>query len=155
MSIDGFYVPLKLQQQYGFESSECECIYRDVDVIVTNASGYSKLRTIELSFGKSVYIIKKDMTLTSHSNKTENKPLTIEELEERNNGVTLIVGNDRKLISSLFHKSWIDEITICLFPVLLGKGKRLFPSLLNRSKWNVKGRQLYDSGITAIHLNKI
>lgn len=61
LSIDGFYVPLKLQQQYNFDSSEYENCYRSADVILTNISGLKDLREIELKLGNPAYKIQKDM----------------------------------------------------------------------------------------------
>lgn len=153
LSMDGFYVPLKLQQQYNF-IPEYKDFYKNADIILTNIGGLKDLQAIELDFGKPAYKIEKDMSLASTCNPLEKKPLSIEELRNGNNGVTLITGDNRKLINSLFLKGWVDEIDICLFPVLLFKGKRLFPALPEYSAWNVKRHQLYDSGITAIHYYK-
>lgn len=154
LSIDGFCIPSKLLSQYNFDSLKYEDFYSNADIILTNIGGLKKLRVIELKLGKPVYKIKKDMSLAPAFNTIEKKTLSIEELRNGNKGIMLLIVDSRNLINTLFQKGWIDEMNICFFPVLLSKGKRLLSSLPNYSEWNVKGRLLYDSGITAIHYYK-
>ena len=122
LSIDGFYVPLKLQESYGIAFSEYDSFYKDVNFILKDMDGYQELQKSEENF--------------------EGK-------------VILVIGNNRKLISYLLLRNLITDITVCTFPVWLGKGKRLFPVISNQnSKWETKERHFYDSGVTIVRYQK-
>lgn len=150
MSIDGLCVPQKIQKLFGFNISQFEEACRNVDAIVTNKSEYKNLREIELDCGKPVYVLRKDGSLVLPDSTTENKPSTIEELQDEGKKNIAIIGNNRELLNILLNKDRVDEIVIYQFPLLLGKGKRPFPALPEHSLWKVKSRQLYDTGITAL-----
>jgi dihydrofolate reductase len=45
---------------------------------------------------------------------------------KRENGPSLVTQGSTELIQALLAKDLIDEISICTFPVVLGKGKKLF-----------------------------
>ena len=151
MSIDGLHVPLKIQQLCNFHITACEDLYRDTGTVLTTAGQYKAFREIELNYGKPVYICKKDTSLVCKDGITGNKPLTIQELEKQGGDAILILGNSRELITTLLNNNRVDEIILCIFPVILGKGKRIFPALPDYSLWKIKKRQLHDSGMTVIH----
>lgn len=154
MSMDGFYIPLKESQRLcNFDVSEYAEFCREADAVLTTVTEYKKMREIELTHGKPVYMIKEDTSLALEKETTGNNPLTIEELQKSGKENILITGNCRNLISSLLNKNRVDEINTILFPVILGRGKRIF-STLPLSLWKVKSRQLSDLGITAIQYNK-
>lgn len=152
--MDSFYVSLKESQRlYNFNIPEYAEFCQEADAVLTTVSEYKKIREIELTHGKPVYMIKQNTSLTLEKETTGNNPLTIEELQNDGKENILIIGNCRNLINSLLNKNQVDEIDIVLFPVILGKGKRIF-SALPFSLWKVKSRQLSDLGITAIQYNK-
>lgn len=150
MSIDGFYVPQKIQKLFGFNTSQYEEVCRDMDAVLTNQSEYKNVREIELDCGKPVYVIRKDRSIVLPGSTTENRLLTIGELHNEGKKNIVIIGNNSELVNILLNKACVDEIVTCLFPVILGKGKRAFSALPGYSVWKVKSRQLYDAGITAI-----
>lgn len=152
-SIDGLHVPLKLQQLCNFNISACEELFRDIGAVVTTPGEYKTLWEIEFDHGKPVYICKKDTSLVWKNGTTENKSLSIQDLQKQGKDTILILGNNRALITSLLNDNRINEIILCIFPVILGKGKRTF-SALPESLWKVKSRQLLDCGTTAIHYYK-
>lgn len=147
-SIDGFYVPQKLQRSFDFEASQYEHFCRDADAILTENSEYKNLREIELDCGIPVYAIQKDYSLVKDA---ESRSLTIDQLQDKEKETIVVVGDNRGLVSVLLNKDCVDEIVIYLFPLILGKGKRAFSALPEYSIWKVKSRQLYDVGITALH----
>lgn len=154
MSMDGFYVSLKESQRlYNFNIQEYAEFCQEADAVLTTVSEYKKIREIELTHGKPVYISLQDTSLTLEKETTGNSLLTIEELQKDGKENIFIMGNCRKLINSLLNKNRVDEIYTILFPVILGKGKRIF-SALPFSLWKVKSRQLLDSGINIIQYNK-
>ena len=151
LSIDGFCVPQKLQELFGFNASQYENLCLDADAVLINKDEYMNLREIELDCGMPLYVIQKDCSLMSDD---ESRRLTIGDLESEGKKNIVIIGNKPTLIYSLLNNDQLDEISICQFPVILGKGKRIFPALLEYSLWKVKSRQLFDSCITIIHYHK-
>ena len=147
LSIDGFFVPQKWQRSFGFDASQYEHFCRDADAVLTDKSEYKNLREIELNCGIPVYAIQKDCSLVRNG---ESRSLIIDQLENEDKKTIVVVGNNRRLTSALLNKACANEIVICLFPLILGKGKRPFPALPEHLVWKVKNRQLYDIGITAL-----
>lgn len=56
-----------------------------------------------------------------------------------------LVGGGR-LVASLLSEGLVDEMRICVFPVLLGDGIRLFAGHAFVSEWRTKGVRAYPSG---------
>lgn len=150
LSIDGFYVPPKLQKLFGFDALQYKSFCRDADAVLTDKSEYKNLRVIELDYGLPVYVMQNGYSVL-YENNNESRSITIDELENKGKKNIVIIGTNRKLVGFLVNKACVDEIGIYLFPLILGKGKRIFPALPEYSLWKVKSRQLYDSGITALH----
>lgn len=150
LSIDGFYVPQKSQKLFGFDALQYKSFCRGADAVLANKSENKELREIELDYGIPVYVMQNGYSVL-HENDDESRSITIDELENRGKKNIVIIGANRKLIGFLVNKACVDEIGIYLFPLILGKGKRIFPALPEYSLWKVKSRQLYDSGITALH----
>lgn len=150
LSIDGFYVPQKSQKLFGFGALQYKSFCRNADAVLTNKSEYKNLREIELDYGIPVYIMQNGYSVL-YENDDESQSITIDELENKGKKNIVIIGSDRKLAGGLVNKVCVDEIGLYLFPLILGKGKRIFPALPEYSLWKVKSRQLYDSGITALH----
>lgn len=147
LSIDGFYVPLDSQRLLGFNTPEYEELCQDAEGILINSSGYKELQGMELSLGKSVYKIKRDRLLQS----SDNKFLSFSELTKKVNELIIIAGNNQRLLNYLIGQSLVKELVVCVFPVILGRGKRLFPPLSDKIIWKVTKRQIFDSGITTIY----
>lgn len=147
LSIDGFYVPQKWQRSLGFDASQYEHFCHDADAVLTGKREYKKLREIELNCGVPVYAIQKDGSLIRAD---ESRSLAIDLLENEDKKTIMIISNNRKQVSILLKKCPVNEIVICLFPFILGKGKRAFLTLREYSLWKVKSRQVYDTGITVL-----
>lgn len=149
-SMDGFYLPLDLQCFYGFDVAEYENLYCDAGIILTTPGGYTELSEKVISQKKQVYKVSKDMSLIPYNKELTNVFTTIDELKKVGKKNVLVIGNDNKLNSYLFSKDWVDEIIVCTFPILLGKGQRAFPALPAKKSWSVKGHKLFDTGLTVI-----
>lgn len=150
LSIDGFYVPPKLQKLFEFNALQYKSFCRDADAVLTDKSEYKNLRVIEMDCGLPVYVMQKGCSVL-YENNDESRSVTIDELENKGKKNIVITGNSRELASVLLNKACTDEIGIYLFPIILRKGKRVLSDLSGYSRWKVKSRQLYDSGITALH----
>lgn len=150
LSIDGFYVPPKLQKLFEFNALQYKSLCRDADAVLTDKSEYKNLRVIEMDCGLPVYVMQKGCSVL-YENNDESRSVTIDELENKGKKNIVITGNSRELAGVLLNKACTDEIGIYLFPIILRKGKRVLSALSGYSRWKVKSRQLYDSGITALH----
>ena len=80
---------------------------------------------------------------------TENITETISELRNQGGKDILLVGGG-ELISALLTAKLIDEIQICYFPIILGKGIPLFPSNHIGSTWKYIGSTAYNSGVLKV-----
>lgn len=154
LSIDGFYMPFELQQQYNFEPYEYQSFHYGTDSILINTREYKELEIKGTDIERKTCIIQKNISLLYHTTKDKNIFQAIKQLKKEEKGILLLVGNNRTLINKLLNENLVDEISIYLFPILLGKGKRMFPVLSEQLKWKVKNRQIYDSGITMIHCSR-
>lgn len=150
LSIDGFYVPPKLQKLFEFNALQYKSLCRDADAVLTDKSEYKNLRVMEMDCGLPVYVMQKGCSVL-YENNDESRSVTIDELENKGKKNIVITGNSRELAGVLLNKACTDEIGIYLFPIILRKGKRVLSALSGYSRWKVKSRQLYDSGITALH----
>lgn len=149
-SIDGFYLPLDLQCFYGFDVAEYENLYCDAGIILTTPGGYTELSKEVIRQKKQVYKVSKEMSLVPYNKEFTNVFTTIDQLKKVGKKKVLVIGNDNKLNGYLFSMDWVDEIIVCTFPILLGKGQRAFPVLPKRKSWSVKGHKLFDRGLTVI-----
>lgn len=156
-SMDGYYLPLNLQRLHGFEVADYENLYQDANIILTTLGGYAKLENKESNKKKQMYKVNKDRSLLPYDNDDTNtdEVMTIEKIKGEKKGSVLVIGNDNKLNNYLFEKNWVDEIILCQFPLVLGKGRRSFPAIADSRCWNVKGYQFFEKGITMIVYEKI
>jgi len=65
-------------------------------------------------------------------------------------GGDIAVFGGAELVSSLLNLDLIDELSLAICPVLLGKGKAFFPNVEKRISWNVKEVKNYSSGLISI-----
>lgn len=156
LSIDGFLIPYETQQSLDPDFSDYKAYYQNAAIILTSRKGSQKL-TKEMGIEKDkiaiTYISTSDKSI---SGDTADKILSsILRQKNRKTGYVAITEDNRKLIALLLEERLVDEMEICIIPVLLGKGKRLFPTLLNGIIWKVKSRQIGDSDITLIHYYKV
>jgi dihydrofolate reductase len=60
----------------------------------------------------------------------------ISKLIEQTDGVILVAGSGR-LVGALLENDLVDELRLMVFPTVLGRGKRLFPTGIDRLKLNL------------------
>lgn len=84
---------------------------------------------------------------------TENIIETISELHNQEGKYIWLVGGG-ELISMLLAADLIDEMQICYFPIILGKGISLFPEQNKESKWEIIKTKVYDSGVLKVDYQK-
>src|SRR4030095_7771517 len=65
-------------------------------------------------------------------------------------GKEIAVFGGAELLSSLLNLDLIDELSLAICPVLLGKGKSFFPFIEKRIDWKVKEVKTYKSGLISI-----
>jgi len=65
-------------------------------------------------------------------------------------GKEIAVFGGAELLSSLLNMDLVDELSLAICPVLLGKGKSFFPFIEKRIEWEVKEVKTYKSGLISI-----
>ncbi len=64
---------------------------------------------------------------------SENVAESIAKLKRETDGVILVAGSGR-LVATLLAHDLVDELSLMVFPTILGRGKRLFPDGIDRLK---------------------
>jgi dihydrofolate reductase len=77
---------------------------------------------------------------------TENIPGTVRQLKEQAGKDIWLVGGGQA-ITFLLNRDLIDELQLCYFPVILGKGVPLFSGKLKMSNWKLSENTVLHSGI--------
>ena len=65
-------------------------------------------------------------------------------------GKEIAVFGGAELLSALLNLDLVDELSLAICPVLLGKGKSFFPFIEKRIDWKVKEVKTYKSGLISI-----
>jgi dihydrofolate reductase len=65
-------------------------------------------------------------------------------------GGEIAVFGGAELVCSLLNMGLVDELNLAICPVLLGKGKPLFPCIQKRIKWKLKETKSYTSGLVSV-----
>lgn len=73
----------------------------------------------------------------------------VEKIKNEPGGEIAVFGG-AELVSSLLNLDLIDELSLVICPVLLGKGKAFFPKVEKRINWNVKEVKNYSSGLISV-----
>jgi dihydrofolate reductase len=73
----------------------------------------------------------------------------VEKIKQRTHGDVWFFGGAALLEEFLQH-DLIDEMHLSVHPLLLGKGKPLFPSLESRKSFQLKGIESYSSGLVQL-----
>lgn len=70
------------------------------------------------------------------------------------NGPDLQVHGSSELIQFLLKEELVDEMWLKIFPIILGKGKRIFAEGINPSKFNLESLKKSDSGVVLAKYSK-
>ena len=95
-------------------------------------------------FSNTLKEVEQDFILVSGDIKTEVKKI------REQHGKEIDVFGGAELLSSLLNLDLVDELSLAICPVLLGKGKTFFPFIAERINWNVKEVKTYNSGLISI-----
>jgi dihydrofolate reductase len=165
VSLDGFIAPPDggldgLPELSGISLSRDEYreFYDSTDTILMGNNIFQEFRNTDVEWpyrDKSTYV------LSSHKNNlppkekenvvfiTENVPGTVRRLKEQAGKDIWLLGGGQT-IAFLLNCDLIDELQLCYFPVMLGKGIPLFPDKHKASQWELKGHTAYSSGILKV-----
>ncbi len=140
---------------YGYENFIAE-----IDVLIMGRKTYEEI----LGFGvpwpygncKS-FVVSTD---ANYKTKTENtkamyefdKQLINKIKSASKKGVWVVGGG--QLISEFIKHSLIDEMTLSLIPIILGKGIRLFPNNPKETKFNLIKSEPFPTGIVNLHYRR-
>jgi len=95
-------------------------------------------------FSKTLDKVEDNYILVKGDLKTE-----VEKIKNEPGGEIAVFGG-AELLSSLLNLDLIDELSLAICPVLLGKGKAFFPNIEKRIDWKVKEVKTYNSGLISI-----
>lgn len=125
--------------------------------LLQNPSGQKSMDDFATSIDKAPKIVfSKTLKDTNwKSAKLSDRPLIEKVLElNKQSGQDILVGS-RSLIIQLLNQNLIDELQICVHPVIEGKGLRLFELIQDRVMLNlIKTKQL-NSGATVFYYKPI
>ena len=136
---------------YGFSS-----FYSDIDTLVMGRGTYEVIRT----FGEWPYPGKRTIVVSRSSGLDIETPLTelfcgkLPELIERLNAdecrkVWLVGGGE--LVRSFLEQGLLDEISVSMHPILLGKGVPLFPGGFRRTLLLLKDTKAFEGGLVQLN----
>jgi dihydrofolate reductase len=95
-------------------------------------------------FSKTLKEVEQGYILVTGDIKTEVKKIRAQD------GKEIAVFGGAELLSSLLNLDLVDELSLAICPVLLGKGKSFFPFIEKRINWKVKEVKTYESGLISI-----
>jgi dihydrofolate reductase len=61
-----------------------------------------------------------------------------------------MVAGSRQLAQSLIEQGLVDELRLMVFPIILGKGKRLFPDLSKPARFALKEATTAGAGVVML-----
>jgi dihydrofolate reductase len=88
-------------------------------------------------------------TLVSGNIKTEAEKI------KKQKGKNIAVFGGAELLTSLLNLDLVDELSLAICPVLLGKGKAFFSGIQHRIGWKVKEVKQYASGLIYITYSRV
>jgi dihydrofolate reductase len=135
---------------YGFAS-----FYETVDTLIMGRGTYDVVRT----FGDWPYGTKHTIVVSRRADGiadtpnteyfSEDLPALIERLKTSGRENVWLVGGG-ELVASFLEQGLLDEITVSMHPILLGKGVPLFPGGFQRTLLMLKDTQTFDGGLVKL-----
>lgn len=124
-----------------------------IDVVLMGGRTYHEIIGYGVAWpykDKISYVVsRRDSNVTPNENVhfiTEDIIARISELKaETGKDIWLVGGGE--LTTILLNANLIDEMRLCIAPVILGQGIPLFPNKPKESAWSLTGSQIYDTGI--------
>ena len=136
-------------------------LIESVDIVLMGGNTYHQI----INFGvqwpykdKTTYVIARhDTNILKEEDihfLTEEFHKTLVSLKAEDGKDIWLVGGG-ELTTMLLNRNLIDEMRLCLVPMLLGKGIPLFPNNPLKSKWTLKESKSYDTGLVVNTYEKI
>ena len=157
VSLDGFiegpqgeYDWCFMDQDYGMAD-----FYKRIDAIFMGRKSYELTQTIEGPNpwkGKLVYVFsnsmkeinKKDTRLVSGDFRSSVEAIR----SEKGKDIWLFGG--AALTTSFMNEALVDELSLAVHPILLGRGKPLFQNIDGRKKFKLISSKSYDTGLVSL-----
>lgn len=136
----------------------CKNLSASVDTVIMGGRTYREIMNMDVIWPYSeqmAYVVSHHEWDTKENVRfiTKNIIETISELRNQEGKDIWLVGGG-ELISMLLAADLIDEMQICYFPIILGKGISLFPEQNKESKWEIIKTKVYDSGVLKVDYQK-
>ncbi|MCX6231965.1 MAG: dihydrofolate reductase family protein [Bacteroidetes bacterium] len=110
---------------------------------------YSNCKTYIVTKNEN-YTVKTENTLLLHTINIE----VIENLEsESQKNIWLVGGGD--LITQFLNENAIDDMALCMIPIILGKGIQLFPNQPKETKFEFVRSEAFKTGVVNLTYKKI
>lgn len=145
--LTGFPNPDKTD--YGYKD-----LLASVDTVIMGGRTYREILNMDVIWPypeQMAYVVSRNNWEVTENIRfiTDNIIETISELRNQEGKDIWLVGGG-ELTSALLTAKLIDEIQICYFPIILGKGIPLFPSNHIESTWKYIGSTAYNSGVLKV-----
>jgi dihydrofolate reductase len=98
------------------------------------------------------YVVSSTMDTADWNNSTVLKGDVIEEvrkLKDEQNGIIQVPGS-RQLVQTLFDNDLVDQLTLMVFPVVLGAGKRLFGETSDKKRLELAESRTVGGGVVIL-----
>ncbi len=169
ISLDGVIDAPSWTFQFGFDPRMGEAIGRAMggsDGILLGRTTYEMFaptwskRTVEEDPGApffndtTKYVVSSTLTTPIWRNSEiigAYDPKRIQQLKEDSAG-GLYVSGSGTLVRALIADGLVDELHLFVYPVTRAAGPRLFDESLAPATWNRAGAEVYDNGVTYLHL---
>lgn len=69
-------------------------------------------------------------------------------------GGTIVTDGSSQLIHTLFEHDLVDELYLHVYPLALGRGKRVFPETDIEAKFALEGAKSYPTGVVLLHYTR-
>jgi dihydrofolate reductase len=150
-----FELPNPNQIDHGYTN-----FMKEIDIIIMGRKTYDEVLGFDIEWPYSnciTYIVTKD---ENYNVKTANSQLlhqinqqVIQKLiSESKQNIWLVGGGE--LITQFLNEKAIDEITLCMIPIILGKGIQLFPGKPDETKFEFVSSEAFETGIVNLSYRK-
>lgn len=133
-----------------------------VDTVLMNRNHYQMLLGYDLCFS----VMTKPCIMVTEPGLTLGEGYEVEYIEASGGGFSDVIerfssikheqggdiwlAGDNRLIWAFFEENMIDEITLTMLPVTLGRGVKLFPDSFCERLWQTWRRKYYDNGVIQV-----
>jgi dihydrofolate reductase len=150
-----FELPNPNQIDHGYND-----FMKEIDIIIMGRKTYNEVMGFGIDWPYSncktyivtkdeKYIVKTENTFLLH---TINNEVIMNLKSESQKNIWLVGGGD--LITQFLDENAIDEMTLCMIPMILGNGIRLFPNQPKETKFEFISSEAFETGIVNLTYRK-